>query len=73
MTLTGDTRLKPLLQQFPALKENLIAYNPKFSILNSPMAKVILPVATIKMMSEQSGIPRQELLDKINELISLNE
>lgn len=73
LTLTGDTRLKPLLQQFPGLKENLIAYNPKFSILNSPMAKVILPVATIKMMSEQSGIPRQELLDKINELISLNE
>jgi hypothetical protein len=34
------------------------------------MAKVILPIATIKMMSEQSGIPRQELMDKINELIA---
>ena len=69
-TLTGDTRLKPLLQQFPGLKDDLIAFNPKFSILNSPMAKVILPLATIKMMSEQSGIPRQELIDKINELIA---
>ncbi len=70
LTLTGDTRLKPLLQQFPGLKDDLIAFNPKFSILNSPMAKVILPIATIKMMSEQSGIPRQELMDKINELIA---
>lgn len=70
LTLTGDTRLKPLLQQFPGLKDELIAFNSKFSILNSPMAKVILPIATIKMMSEQSGIPRQELMDKINELIA---
>ena len=70
LTLSGDTKLKSLLQQFPGLKDDLIAYNPKFSILNSPMAKVILPMATIKMMSEQSGIPRQELIDKINELIA---
>ena len=70
LTLSGDTKLKSLLQQFPQLKEELIAYNSKFSILNSPMAKVILPIATIKMMSEQSGIPRQELIDKINELIA---
>ena len=70
LSLSGDTRLKTLLQQFPGLKDDLIAFNPKFSILNSPMAKVILPMATIKMMSEQSGIPRQELLDKINELIA---
>ena len=65
LTLSGDTKLKWLLQQFPRLKDDLIAYNSKFSILNSPMAKVILPIATIKMMSEQSGIPRQELIDKI--------
>lgn len=69
-TLSGDTKLKTLLQQFPGLKDDLIAFNPKFSVLNSPMAKVILPIATIKMMSEQSGIPRQELMDKINELIA---
>lgn len=69
--LSGDTKLKPLLQQFPGMKEDLIAYDPKFSILNSPMAKVILPMATLKMMSEQSGIPRQELMEKINELITV--
>ena len=69
LILSGDTKLKSLLQQFPGLKENLIAYDPKFSILNSPMAKVILPIASLKMMSEQSGIPLQELMDKINELL----
>jgi hypothetical protein len=67
--ITGNTKLKLLLQKYPDLKENLIAYNLKFSILNSPMAKVVLPFATIKMMSEQSGIPQEELIEKIYEFI----
>ena len=67
--ITGDTKLKSLLQKFPDLKENLIAYNSKFSMLNSPMAKVVLPLATIKMMSEQSGIPQKELIEKIYEFV----
>ena len=68
--ITGDTKLKSLLQKFPDLKENLIAYNSKFSMLNSPMAKVVLPLATIKMMSEQSGIPQEELIEKIYEFVN---
>lgn len=71
LTIGDDTKLKTLLQQYPSLKADLITYNSKFSILNSPMAKVILPIATIKMMSEQSGIPRLELIEKINELIAV--
>lgn len=67
--LTGDTKLKSLLQKYPELKEKLIGYNKRFSMLNSPMAKVILPLATIKMMSEQSGIPKEELIEKIKEFI----
>lgn len=68
--ITGNTKLKSLLQKHPDLKENLIAYNSKFSMLNSPMAKVVLPLATIKMMSEQSGIPLEELIGKIKELVA---
>ena len=67
--LTGDTKLKSLLQKYPELKEKLIGYNKRFSMINSPMAKVILPLATIKMMSEQSGIPKEELIEKIKEFI----
>lgn len=69
LKLSGDTKLKSLLKKYPDLKDDLINYNSKFSILNSPMAKVILPLATIKMMSEQSGIPQEELIEKIYKLI----
>ena len=69
LIISGDTKLKLLLQKYPDLKEKLIAYNSKFSMLNSPMAKVVLPLATIKMMSEQSGIPQEELIEKIYEFV----
>jgi len=38
-------------------------------MLRSPMAKVVLPVATLKMMSEQSGVPIDMLIEKISKLI----
>jgi hypothetical protein len=34
------------------------------------MARVVLPIATLKMMSEQSGMPLQELIDKLKDLIA---
>lgn len=70
ITITGETKLKHLLQKYPGLKENLIAYNSKFSMLNTPMAKIVLPLATIKMMSEQAGIPQEELIEAIKVYIS---
>ena len=68
--ITGETKLKSLLKKYPELKDELIRYNTNFSLLNSPMAKVILPLATIKMMCEKSGVPQEELIDKINSFIT---
>lgn len=70
--ITGETKLKSLLQKYPELKEKLIAYNSKFAMLNSPIAKIVLPLATIKMMSEQSGISQEELIEKIKGFIELD-
>lgn len=70
VVITADTKLKTLIQHYPQLKEDLPGINSKFSMLQSPMARVILPIATLKMMSEQSGMPQQELIDKLKELIA---
>ncbi|WP_019540431.1 PAS domain-containing protein [Proteiniphilum acetatigenes] len=70
ITITADTKLKTLIQRYPQLKEDLPGINPKFSMLKSPMARVVLPIATLKMMSEQSGIPQQELIEKITDIIA---
>lgn len=67
--LTAKTKLKDLLKRHPELLDDIIAINPKFQMLKTPMAKIILPIATIKMMSERSEMPLDTLLEKLNELI----
>lgn len=70
IVITAETKLKSLLQRYPQLKDDLPGINPRFSMLKSPMARVVLPIATLKMMSEQSGMPQQELIEKLRDLIA---
>lgn len=70
LVITPDTKLKALIDRYPRLKDDLTTISPKFSMLKSPMAKVVLPLATVKLMSEQSGVPREELIEKLNNLIA---
>lgn len=70
ITISAETKLKALIQRYPRLNDDLPTINPRFSMLKSPMARVVLPIATIKMMSEQSGMSLQELIDKLKDLIA---
>lgn len=70
LVITPDTKLKALIDRYPRLKDDLTTISPKFSMLKSPMAKVVLPLATVKLMSEQSGVSREELIEKLNNLIA---
>lgn len=66
---TGETKVKDLLERFPLLKKDLSKVSPSFKMLNSPLARIIIPKANIQMMSERSGIPLDELINKIKELV----
>lgn len=68
--ISAETKLKTLIHRYPQLRDDLPSINSRFSMLKGPMSRVVLPVATIKMMSEQSGMPPQELIDKLKELIA---
>jgi len=37
--------------------------------LNTPLARVMIPKATVSMMSERSGMPLAELIDAIESFI----
>lgn len=63
------TKLETLLKAFPGLKEELPNINPAFKRLQSPLARVIIPNANIKMMSERSGMPLEELIEKIKQYV----
>ncbi len=70
MVVTKDTRLKDIIEHDPSIKEKLMAYNSNFEMLKSPLAKVIVPVATVEMMSERSGVELETLIAKLNEWLN---
>lgn len=70
LEITAETRVKDLLARYPALKGELPKLNPAFKMLNSPLARIIIPKATVQMMSERSGMTLDELIPQLRELIS---
>lgn len=64
-----DTRLEDLLHKYPQLKNDLPNINPAFKMLKTPLARVMIPQATIEIMSQRSGMDPDDLAKKINEKI----
>ena len=70
MELTPETRLSDLLKRYPTLRDELPSIHSAFSMLRSPLARIIIPKANVRMMSERSGMPLDKLLLELNALIS---
>lgn len=68
-TITPDTKLKVLLKQYPFLKKRLVEIASAFRMLQSPLGKLIVSRADVKMMSEKSGVPLERLVEGITTII----
>ncbi|MDO5708091.1 MAG: PAS domain-containing protein [Andreesenia angusta] len=64
-----NTKLKDILGIYPWLKDEMESINPKFAMLKTPLARVMLPKATIKMMSERTGMNTNDLIEAIKSKI----
>ncbi|MDO5717583.1 MAG: PAS domain-containing protein [Tissierellia bacterium] len=64
-----ETKLKDLLNIYPELKDELPRINEKFKMLHTPLARVMIPKANIKIMAERGDMEVQNLIDEINEFI----
>ncbi len=69
LVITEDTKLLDILKVHPEIKEKLIKYNPAFKMLKTPLARIMLPKATVKIMSERSNVPLDEMINKLKEWI----
>lgn len=69
MELNRDTKLKDIVSAYPSLKTRLAEINPKFSLLNSPIGKVMIGKVTISDMSQKSGMDMNSLIDGIRKLM----
>ena len=68
-TITPNTKLKVLLKQYPFLKKRLVEISSAFRMLQSPLGKLIVSRADVKMMSEKSGVPLERLVEGITTII----
>lgn len=67
--ITPETRLHDLLKLYPEIGKRLPELAPEFKMLNSPLGKILARKANVRMMSERSGIPLDQLLTGIRNLI----
>ncbi|MBS9775623.1 MAG: PAS domain-containing protein [Fusobacterium sp.] len=67
--LTAETKIKPLFDKYDGLKEYFISLNPAFQALRTPLARIMLPKATLGTASGRSGMPLEDIIEKLNEFI----
>lgn len=58
-----------LLKEYPWFREEITKVNDKFSMLNSPLGRIMEKKATIAEMSKKSGMDEDALIASITELI----
>ena len=71
--LKGETKLSDLLASYPWLKAELPSINPAFKMLQTPLARIMIPKATVSMMSERSQMPMDELIAAIEAKIKAHD
>lgn len=65
--LSPETKLSDLLANYPELKAELPHINPAFKQLSSPLGRIMIKKATVKMMAERSGMELEALIKALKE------
>ena len=73
MNITEETKLTDILKSYPWLVEEALKIDSRFQLINSPLGKIMLRNATIAELSRKSGLPSQEIIDKIQEMIAARQ
>jgi len=63
--ITEDTLLKDILEADPNVKTLLFRLSDRFKALNTPLARIMLPKATVKMMSERAEVDINTLIREL--------
>lgn len=71
--INPDTGLQELLQYYPWLKNAMADIHPAFKKLQTPLARVMIPKATVNMMAERSGMDVGTLITCLEEVIAKHE
>ena len=69
--ITEDTMLKDILEADPNVKTLLFRLSDRFKTLNTPLARIMMPKATVKIMSERAEVDLDTLLRELREYFKI--
>lgn len=69
LPLKAETKLSDLLAAYPKLKADLPSINAAFKMLQTPLGRIMIPKATVAIMSERSQMPQNELIAALEKKI----
>ena len=69
MNYNDRTKLTEILAAYPWLPEELIKLDSRFKIVNTPIGRMMIKKATVADLSEKSGLPTEELLERLQEMV----
>ena len=69
MDFTKDTLVQNILAKYPDLKAKLIKMDPKFKILDNPLAAAMISKATLADVSVKAGMDVESLIAQLKTLI----
>lgn len=69
MEINENTKLIEILKAYPALETKLKEMDPRFSVISTPMSKMLLKTKNVKDASKLVGMPVPDLLKELDKLI----
>ncbi|MBQ6221371.1 MAG: hypothetical protein IJJ44_01985 [Solobacterium sp.] len=70
MEIKNTTKVKDELKEYPWLLEEAIKMDERLKIAKSPVGKMFINKATVESLCAKAKIDPQEVIEKIQELIS---
>lgn len=67
--ITPRTKLKEIIDRYPDMRIRMAAIHPTYKQLQTPLARVMLPIATVEMIAKRAGFTPEELIKKIYDQI----
>ena len=74
MTISPDTKVAALLDEYPALEDTLIAMSPEFAKLRNPaLRSTIAKIANLRQVAQMGDIPIATLVNHLRQAAGVEE
>ena len=67
--VTGETKLSDIEKAYPWHKEELKNLDPRFKMIDSPLAKFLIKSYTVASAAQKVGVSEELIIEKLREMV----